>query len=133
MYADAVWRPAGVAEHAHEPPARVWRLIGDGGLPVEREFIPDEREAQSPARRADELSLPLFIVHGKDDFRAAFEHAEVMRDALDEAGKPYEWLVKDKEEHGFYTPENTVELFERVEQFFGQHLSADAAEEWSLE
>ena len=94
---------------------------------------PEEREAQSPARRADELNLPLFIVHGKDDFRAAFEHAEVMRDALDEAGKSYEWLVKDGEEHGFYTPENTVELFERVEQFFGQHLSADAAEEWSLE
>ena len=94
---------------------------------------PEQREAQSPARRADELNLPLFIVHGKDDFRAAFEHAEVMRDALDEAGKSYEWLVKDKEEHGFYTPENTVELFERVEQFFGQHLSTDAAEEWSLE
>ena len=94
---------------------------------------PKEREAQSPARRADELNLPLFIVHGKDDFRAAYEHAEVMRDALDEAGKSYEWLVKDKEEHGFYTPENTVELFERVEQFFGQHLSAEAAEAWSLE
>ena len=94
---------------------------------------PKEREAQSPARRADELDLPLFIVHGKDDFRAAFEHAEVMRDALDEAGKSYEWLVKDKEEHGFYTPENTVELFERVEAFFNQHLSSAAAEDWSLE
>ena len=94
---------------------------------------PKEREAQSPARRADELNLPLFIVHGKDDFRAAYEHAEVMRDALEEAGKSFEWLVKDKEEHGFYTPENTVELFERVEAFFDQHLSATAAEDWSLE
>lgn len=94
---------------------------------------PKEREAQSPARRADELNLPLFIVHGKDDFRAAYEHAEVMRDALEEAGKSFEWLVKDKEEHGFYTPENTVELFERVEAFFNQHLSATAAEDWSLE
>ena len=85
---------------------------------------PEERAAQSPARRAEELNIPLFIVHGKDDYRAAFEHAEVMRDALDEAGKSYDWLVKDKEEHGFYTPENTVELFERVEQFFDQHLAA---------
>ena len=92
-----------------------------------------DREEQSPARRADELDLALFIVHGKDDFRAAYEHAEVMRDALDEAGKSYEWLVKDKEEHGFYTPENTVELFERVERFFDQHLSVTADEEWSLE
>ena len=41
-----------------------------------------------------------------------------MGDALEEAGKSFEWLVKDKEEHGFYTPENTVELFERVEAFF---------------
>ena len=92
-----------------------------------------DREEQSPARRADELDLALFIVHGKDDFRAAYEHAEVMRDALDEAGKSYEWLVKDKEEHGFYTPENTVELFERVEQFFDRHMSVTADEEWSLE
>ena len=72
-------------------------------------------------------------MHGKDDFRAAYEHAEVMRDALDEAGKSYEWLVKDKEEHGFYTPENTVELFERVERFFDQHLSGTADGEWPLE
>ena len=94
---------------------------------------PKDREEQSPARRADELDLALFIVHGKDDFRAAYEHAEVMRDALDEAGKSYEWLVKDKEEHGFYTPENTVELFERVERFFDQHLSQTADGEWPLE
>jgi len=49
-----------------------------------------------------------------------------MRDALDEAGKPYEWLVKDKEEHGFYTPENTIELFSRVQAFFDQHLVMSA-------
>ena len=106
---------------------------GDAYLDTTLPSDPKEREAQSPARRANELDLPLFIVHGKDDFRAAYEHAEVMRDALDEAGKSYEWLVKDKEEHGFYTPENTVELFERVERFFEQHLSVTADEEWSLE
>ena len=106
---------------------------GDAYLDTTLPSDPKEREAQSPARRADELNLPLFIVHGKDDFRAAFEHAEVMRDALDEAGKSYEWLVKDGEEHGFYTPENTVELFERVEQFFAQHLGATVAEDWPLE
>jgi len=87
---------------------------------------PEQRMAQSPARRAEEYEIPLFIIHGKDDYRAAFEHAEVMRDALDEAGKPYEWLVKDKEEHGFYTPENTIELFSRVQAFFDQHLVMSA-------
>ncbi|MEL0137391.1 MAG: prolyl oligopeptidase family serine peptidase, partial [Halieaceae bacterium] len=87
---------------------------------------PEQRIAQSPARRAEEFEIPLFIIHGKDDYRAAFEHAEVMRDALDEAGKPYEWLVKDKEEHGFYTSENTIELFSRVVAFFDQHLVLSA-------
>ena len=56
-----------------------------------------------------------------------------MRDALQEAGKPFEWLVKDKEEHGFYTPENTVELFGRMAQFFDEHLGASAPESRSLE
>jgi acetyl esterase/lipase len=94
---------------------------------------PEDRSEQSPARRASEFDIPLFIVHGKDDYRAAFEHAEVMRDALQEAGKPFEWLVKDKEEHGFYTPENTVELFGRMAQFFDEHLGASAPESRSLE
>ncbi len=88
--------------------------------------LPDneaDRIAQSPARNVDKLKAALFIVHGVDDPRAAFEHAEVLRDALDEIDYPYEWLAKDGEGHGFYDVDNRTELNNKVLAFLEKHLN----------
>jgi dienelactone hydrolase len=95
---------------------------GDAYLDKTLPSDPEQLHAQSPAQRADELDLPIFIVHGEDDYRAAFEHAELMRDALIAGGKSFEWMVKKGEEHGFYDPANRLELFRRMLAFFDQHL-----------
>ncbi|MGB0188408.1 MAG: S9 family peptidase [Aequoribacter sp.] len=84
----------------------------------------DERKAQSPVHRVKELKTPLFIVHGEDDPRAAYDHALALKDALDEIDYPYEWLVKDGEGHGFYNVENRAELNKKVLDFLAKHLSA---------
>ena len=88
--------------------------------------LPDneaDRIAQSPARNVDKLKAALFIVHGVDDHRAAFEHAEALRDALDEINYPYEWLAKDGEGHGFYDVDNRIELNNKVLAFLEKHLN----------
>lgn len=88
--------------------------------------LPDneaDRIAQSPARNVDKLKAALFIVHGVDDPRAAFEHAEALRDALDEIDYPYEWLAKDGEGHGFYDVDNRTELNNKVLAFLEKHLN----------
>jgi len=82
-----------------------------------------ERIAQSPARNVDKLKAAVFIVHGVDDYRAAFEHAEALRDALDEINYPYEWLAKDGEGHGFYDVDNRIELNNKVLAFLEKHLN----------
>lgn len=88
--------------------------------------LPDnqkERIAQSPAQNVDKLKSAVFIVHGVDDFRAAFEHAEALRDALDAIDYPYEWLAKEGEGHGFYDVDNRIELNNKVLAFLEKHLN----------
>ena len=48
------------------------------------------------------------------------------RSALDKAGKPYEWLVRDKEQHGFYSEENNLAFYEALQAFLDKHIGKDA-------
>ncbi|MCL1067327.1 S9 family peptidase [Shewanella olleyana] len=83
-----------------------------------------ERIAQSPARNVDKLKAPVLIIHGKDDQRAHFEHALALKDALDKKGHPYEWLVKDKEGHGFYNEDNILEANKAILSFLDKYIGA---------
>ena len=96
---------------------------GDAYLDKTLPSTQEERSAQSPLRNVDKLKTPLFIVHGVDDPRAAFEHAEALRDALDAIDYPYEWLAKEGEGHGFYDVDNRVELNNKVLAFLEKHLN----------
>lgn len=79
-------------------------------------------KAQSPALNVDKLKAPVLIIHGEEDERAPIEHAEALRDALDKKGHSYQWLVKDKEGHGFYNQDNVVELYQTVLSFLNTHI-----------
>jgi acylaminoacyl-peptidase len=84
----------------------------------------EDLRARSPVHNIDKLKAPVFIVHGKEDFRVDVEHAHRLRDELKRMNKPYEWLVKPKEGHGFYKPENRLELYQRILAFLQQHIGA---------
>ncbi|WP_440056011.1 alpha/beta hydrolase family protein [Pseudoalteromonas sp. T1lg65] len=76
----------------------------------------------SPARHVDKLTVPVMIVHGKKDPRADFEHALFLRKKLEEADKEYEWLVFDKEGHGYVNEQNKIEFFTKLLKFLDKHL-----------
>ncbi len=82
----------------------------------------DDLRTVSPVHNVDRIQAELFIVHGGNDVRVPVGHAERLRDALDRVGKSYEWLIKDKEGHGFYDVDNRVELYERMLSFFNRHI-----------
>ena len=46
----------------------------------------------------------------------------LLRKRMEELGKPYEWMLKEKEAHGFYRPENRLELYERMLAFFDKYI-----------
>ena len=81
-----------------------------------------ELAANSPDKLADKIDVPVLLVHGEDDQRAPFAQAQAMRAALDAAHKPYEWLAKPGEGHGFYSEKNNIEFYTTLQAFLDKHL-----------
>ena len=67
----------------------------------------------------------MFIIHGEQDPRAPVEHALVMMEAMDAAGKPYEKLLFEKEGHGLYDPETRASMYEAIVTFLSKHLKSE--------
>jgi dipeptidyl aminopeptidase/acylaminoacyl peptidase len=97
----------------------------DSGITFLKEAVGEDEadlRARSPLHNMHRLKAPIFIVHGGEDFRVDVEHAYRLRKRLEELDKPYEWMLKEKEGHGFYRPENRLELYQRMLAFLGEHI-----------
>jgi acylaminoacyl-peptidase len=64
----------------------------------------------------------VFIIHGRQDVRVVMEHADKLKERLEAYEKPYDWLVQDKEGHGFRKVENRIDMYEKVEKFLAKYL-----------
>ena len=83
-------------------------------------------EAWSPVHQAHRLQGEVFIVHGGNDVRVPVGHAERLRQAMDEHGKPYRWMIKDNEGHGFFDVDNRVALYDAMLDFLKHHIGSAA-------
>ncbi len=83
---------------------------------------PESVLPSSPVHHVEKIKADLFIVHGESDVRVPVGHAYRLRDALNKIGKDYEWMIKEKEGHGFYQVPNRVELYESMLAFFDKHI-----------
>jgi dipeptidyl aminopeptidase/acylaminoacyl peptidase len=81
-------------------------------------------DANSPDKLADQITVPVLLVHGEDDQRAPFAQAKAMRAALDAAHKPYEWISKPGEGHGFFDEKNRVEFYNALQAFLEKHIGS---------
>lgn len=82
--------------------------------------IKDERELlekHSPINYIENIDDPIFIIHGVKDPRVPISQARMLRTAMKKHKKPFEWLVKTDEGHGFRKEENRIEQYEKIEQF----------------
>ena len=80
----------------------------------------------SPANRADELNVPVMLVHGKSDDNARLGQFRAMEKALAGVGKPAETFLAPGEGHGFANPDNIAELYRRMEAFLGKYIGPNA-------
>lgn len=97
----------------------------DSGITFLKEAVGEDKQdlrARSPLHNLHKLKAPVFIVHGGEDYRVDVEHAYRLRDRMEELGLPYEWMLKEKEGHGFYRPENRLELYQRMLAFLGKYI-----------
>jgi dipeptidyl aminopeptidase/acylaminoacyl peptidase len=77
---------------------------------------------RSPVAHAEKIQAAVFIAAGAMDERVPFAHAKAMSSALEKAGKKPEYMVKLREGHGYYDPENRLELYRGMLKFLDQHI-----------
>jgi len=78
--------------------------------------------ANSAIDHVDKFNVPVLIIHGEDDRRVPIKNAEEMRDALQKAGKPVEYMTRPKEGHGFFKEQNNADRYQITEAFLAKYL-----------
>lgn len=78
--------------------------------------------AHSPVFHVNQIKAALFLVHGGEDKTVPITQVNELRDALDKAGKPYEWVYFRNEGHGFYRLDHKVELYTKMLAFFDNYI-----------
>ncbi|TYT27439.1 S9 family peptidase [Luteimonas viscosa] len=77
----------------------------------------------SPARRAAEVKIPVYLAAGARDVRTPPEQTELMDKALRAAGNPPEgMIIQSGEMHGFYDEAARVKLYTAMLEFFSRHI-----------
>ena len=79
-------------------------------------------KANSPNDLLDRFNVPVLIIHGEEDRRVPVQNAKQLRSALEKANRPYEWMVRDKEQHGFFAEKNNVDRYKMMEAFLGKYI-----------
>ena len=87
----------------------------------------EDLKARSPVSHVDAIQIPILIVHGKEDWRADFEHATRMRDALEKAHKDVEFVPLSFEGHGAYDEQTRVAVYAKLLDFLAKHLQGGQA------
>ena len=84
-----------------------------------------DQQAQSPAFNVDKIRIPVMLVQGAKDRRVPISQYNLLRERLEQAGRPPEvTIVEDKEGHGFYDFQNQVDLYRAMEAFLAKHIGA---------
>lgn len=82
--------------------------------------------ANSAVDQVAKFNTPVLIIHGEDDPRVPIQNAREMRDLLEKAGKPVEYMTRPKEGHGFFKEENNTDRYKITEVFLQKYLGPGA-------
>lgn len=77
----------------------------------------DKLVAASPITYVDQMSKPMFILHGKNDPRVKTEESERIVGKMKEKGISAEYLLFEDEGHGFSKKKNEMEANKRIRLF----------------
>ncbi len=77
---------------------------------------------RSPVNHVDKIKTPILIAAGTDDEIAPIEHSRAMRDGIEKAGGTVDWLVGEREGHGFDRLESRTALYTRMLAWFDRYI-----------
>ncbi|MGH2505978.1 MAG: S9 family peptidase, partial [Ktedonobacteraceae bacterium] len=104
-------------ENTH-PWRRKLRECEYGSLENDRAFL----EEISPIRRVNEITAPLFVIHGANDPRVPVGEAEQIVAALRQRQVPVEYLRFEDEGHGLIKRANRLVAYPATVRFLDKHL-----------
>ena len=79
----------------------------------------------SPRQQAARADAPILLIHGKDDTVVNYEQSYKMADALKDAGKPYEMVTLDGEDHWLSLAATRQKMLSATMAFVEKHNPAD--------
>lgn len=78
----------------------------------------------SPVRRADEVGVPVLLMHGTDDETVPYRQAEEFVKAMKKAGKPLEFIEFKDVDHDIEKSADRIKFLNAVEAFLATHNPA---------
>lgn len=93
-----------------------------GSLENDREFL----EEISPIRRVDQITAPLFVIHGANDPRVPIGEAEQIVAALRQRQVPVEYLRFEDEGHGLVKRANRLVAYPAIARFLDEYVKKEA-------
>lgn len=88
--------------------------------------IDDPRLAEiSPLKFVQNVSVPLLLIHGRDDTVVPYEQSADMAKALKRLGKPVEFVSLDKEDHWLSRSETRLQMLKASVEFLRRNNPPD--------
>ncbi len=86
-------------------------------LPPKMQEDASQREAVSPAQHADQVQIPILMIHGRKDFTVWPNQTEKMEAALKSAGKNEQTIYLPNADHYFTHPADRLAVLNALEAF----------------
>lgn len=119
---------AGVSDLREMLTSGLWDDSTPASRAIMRQRIgdPDQDRAAldevSPLKHAARVGIPLLIAHGDQDLRVLPSQSKAMVRALEQAGRPVEWLPLEGEGHGLYWRKTALRYYARLMNFLDRHI-----------
>ncbi|MDO9222493.1 MAG: S9 family peptidase [Caulobacter sp.] len=75
----------------------------------------------SPSTKAAVVSVPFMLIHGRDDTVVPLEQSQIMAKAMDAAGKPYEFVILEGEDHWLSSADTRTAMLKASLAFIEKH------------
>ena len=100
------------AGSAYTPSMRFWDRFMGSKNPQDPSL-----DAISPIKHLDKVTIPVLLIHGKDDTVVPFQQSQLMADAMKAAGKPVEFVVLQSEDHWLSRSETRLQMLDATVKF----------------
>ena len=79
-------------------------------------------KSNSPLTHASAITQPLLLAYGDADQRVPIVHGNRFKRAVQANNSNVEWIVYEKEGHGWRMPANQLDFWNRTARFLDKHL-----------